>query len=265
LIITLSVLSAQAASLGWDRLLHTYGKFSSLPITASDASSSGWAVLNPCDPDLGIEYSMGGNSPGSTLPITLFFAKAGFLSGYSVWSSHTPADAVAPFWSNSSSGGRWRINVSTRNSSQIDLCSSSSHSSEPVGDSIIINQAGNLNGGFEIPLTDSDADARGFVNGSCLPKMGTHWGWDVNGGKMQWEVSLFGPAIPMYWNGVLQTLFVNVPALELVEPIGSWEGPFPLNLMCLNFCMSDCSLQALWSTMHFFFKDPTLVHCPSRC
>lgn len=191
--------------------------------------------------------------------------------------------------------------VSTRNSSQINLCSSSSQSSEPVGDTIILNQVSwsrfalsysssmhtciltrcfllirvviwteDIRFLWLIPMPNPWATSMARVcqrwerigDGTNDIIMRHHYiitdghifHRDVNGGQMDWDVNTFGPAIPMcddqarkkekltsywqwsssrYWNGVLQTLFVNVPAIQLMEPFGSWEGPFISSLMCL--------------------------------
>jgi len=247
------------ASLGWDRLLHTYFAFSPLPLTSGNATSAGWEATSTCDSTVGIRYTMGGRAPSSTFPLTMYYTGGGQLAGFGVVISDAPAEPVADYWIQTDEG-TYELIVSTRNASAQDLCSTG-QSWEPIGDSLIVAQETMA---FPVPLYADDAAAQGWTNGSCLPRMGTHAAWDVTG-TMTWNTSTLLPVMPMYWGGSLQTLLVNTPHLELVWPVGSFEGPFTSTLFCLNFC-GACDFQASgWATMHFFFRNPSLVDCPSRC
>jgi len=248
-----------SASLNWDRVLHTYFAFSPLPLTAMNATEEGWEPTSTCDSSVGVRYTKGGSAPSSTFPLTVYFTGGGQLAGFGVVISDTPADPVSDFWLQTDEG-TYELIVSTRNASEQDLCSTA-QSPEPVGDSLIVAQQA---AAFPVPLYESDAAAQQWTNGSCLPKMGQHWAWDVTG-EMTWNTSTLMPVMPMYWGGSLQTVLLNTPHLELTWPIGSFEGPFSSTLFCLNFC-GDCQFPTSgWATMHFFLRDPSLVHCPSRC
>lgn len=149
-----------------------------------------------------------------------------------------------------------------------------------------------INGFFNIPLNTSDAVKQGWFPGNCINKMGIHYSYDLAApGSISWNASTLLPVQPMYdaKRATINAVLFNIPHWEYVrirsslhthqsvkidplsylqpiqtEPIGEFEGPFPNNLFCWNWCANTgCNFPGvdLWSTMHWLLVDPTTVSC----
>jgi len=118
-----------------------------------------------------------------------------------------------------------------------------------------------------------DAAKQTWSPGGCISDMGKHWSYDLSTHPTEsWKLDSLVPIMPMYNNatGNLSAVLVNSPVVQSSEPFGIFEGPIPGPLMCYNWCSDGCligevGLHLLWSTLHFFFTDPQLNHCPSHC
>jgi len=251
---------AFAVAYPFDRVLHTYFAFTALPLTVSDATAQGWSAMDGiCDTNLGVQYAQSGG-PSRTTPISLYFTAGGQFAGFGITVNGAPPAPISSFWW-LQSDGRYQLYVSTRLAASKIMCDGTS-SQDAVGNVVVLNQPGPA---VVIPLTDTVASDMGWTNGSCLPKMGRHWSWDVSGSNT-WNWQTLLPVMPMYMNGSLVTILINTAQWTVPYPVGDFEGPFVNSLMCLNWCSSNCNFNAdIWSTMHFFFSDPNFNNCPSRC
>lgn len=160
-----------------------------------------------------------------------------------------------------------------------DIICSGAQDNLTIGDALIVNPAGEgrYGGGpkMELPLTDTEAAARGWMRGSCFDGMGWHWFLDTSmfNGKLSWKAENLFPVVTMYHEGQLNAMFfastinqVSVPLLQSNE----WE-PKALSSeeMCMNICDKDCTFSGLtnagpFSTMHIFFRDHKSVTCDSK-
>jgi len=247
-----------------DRLLVNAFKHYTLPINVSDAQSQGWsAVTGTCSNNSGIEYANGGK-PSSEYPISLFFTAGGQIAGMGVTVWKSPASGAEDAFWNTNSDGSSQIIVSFRDSPNI-MCSGATES-YTIGNTVVVDQGVN---GFYIPLTASDAQSNSWTNGSCITSMGRHWSYDLETAPMMnWTVSTLFPIMPMYNEEThdISAVLLQIDNLQTVYPFGYWEGPFVPALMCLNWCDSSCTWNTDdFSTMHFFFTDPNLNTCASRC
>ena len=143
-----------------------------------------------------------------------------------------------------------------------------------IGDRLVINQgAGGL--AFELPLTRAEANASGWVKGSCMGGMGTHWWKDVNGdGSMTFQSNNLLPVALMYdeespgAKGEINAFFIAsvVRQQTLLPPWNNqWEPVFlPASAFCTNFCDGTCSKKidvSGYSTLHVYLKDHNKVTC----
>jgi len=252
------LLSFANADLG-GTLLRTYFVWAPIPLTASAAQSAGWTQDGGCETNLGIAYQASGGLQKDS-PLMIYYTAAGQIAGIamSMWSA--PPGNLTDYWLDQNDG-TYRISISFRTP---DIMCSGATSGSPVGDVVVINQQGQS---VSIPLTDSQAAAENWTNGSCITKMGRHWSyWNDSAPYFSGQVDQLFPVMPMYFNGQITTFLINSPVLQRMEPLGIWEGPFPNLLFCKNFC-GPCSFNgtSFWSTIHFWFEDPSTLSCPSSC
>jgi len=247
-----------------DRLLRTAVLLKSLPLTSSDATSQGWTSLTDCQAPYGIPFSYSADGPSKSHPTTIYFTSGGQIAGVAVTISGTPPQNLLDLgywqmqpWSN----GRYSVSVSFRDPAMV--CSGETDGLT-IGDRLVVAQI------ESIPLNSTGAEAQNWFNGSCLPTMGRHWGYDLSEAPaMSWTVENLIPVLPMYnpSTGNLHAFLIETPTLQLTEPFGEFENNFPMPLWCLNFCSWEClNTDAITiATLHFFLHDPNEISCPGRC
>jgi len=175
-----------------------------------------------------------------------------------------PAADLENFWV-LQKDGNYFMSVSFRpNLGGNGLCDTHKVYSELIGTQVAVNQD-SLN--LPLPLTDTEAKAENWTDGSCIYEMGTHWSYDLaTAPNMQWNASTLLPVVTMYNDGNLSAFFFTTSNVQYSEPFGPWEGPIFASLMCLNWCQSSCSFNVpAFSTLHFFVTNPQLNQCPHRC
>eukprot|EP01128_Nolandella_sp_AFSM9_P004710 TRINITY_DN2157_c0_g1_i1.p1 TRINITY_DN2157_c0_g1~~TRINITY_DN2157_c0_g1_i1.p1 ORF type:complete len:284 (-),score=57.95 TRINITY_DN2157_c0_g1_i1:49-900(-) len=250
------------------QLLHNFLDMEPMPLSRTSASQSGWKQLTrSCNPNTGYLMTKD-NGFTKTNAYGLYFNEAGQIVGFATATWKKPASGVSDYWnpSTSSKGERiWLLNVMFRSKDQ--RCSSAT-SALPLGEQVSITLT--KGGEFMIPLNRSVATNEGWVEGNCIKKMGIHYSFDIgNPGKVTNNVQTLLPLLPMYSSTTNQitAILVNSHAIERVYPLGAWEGPFPFNLFCKNWCAdSGCKLPGTWSTMHWLFRNPADQKCTSaRC
>jgi WAS/WASL-interacting protein len=113
--------------------------------------------------------------------------------GCFLWSFlHLTGAGLDEYWEDQKDGS-WMVSVAFREPAI--MCSGDVETA-PVGTHVVVNQVHEIDlwGFFRIsnadrflqgtvnhmiPLTDTDALGTKWTNGSCLPKMGRHWGYDL--------------------------------------------------------------------------------------
>jgi len=249
---------AEAAAVG-DRLLRTFEVFSNMPLDLATAESLGWTTTtSSCSS--GYVYVPPGGGISKSNSIFLVFSGAGQIGGFGVrvYGDSTMSSQLSPAFWVETGDQQYDLTVYTRDPST--LCSSTPQA-ETLGDRVLV--AGTL----DIPLTMSEAEAAGWYAGNCINKMGIHHSYDVaSPGNMTWDASTLVPIMPMFdaVNGTINAVLFNVPDWQHTEPLGDWEGPFLVRLMCLNWCSSDpCAFPGVttFSTMHWLFVDPATISC----
>jgi len=255
-----------AQSLGNTFMVNALGH-SLLPKTMKEALSSGdWHnVSSGCLSGRGIAVARTRDGPSSRHPVVLYFSPAGQINGFTVRLSQRVPVSLQSYWerprlSGCSDGACYDLPVFFRDPS---VACSAARQELPLGDRLVVG------GGrpMSIPLTGSEAAQKGWVRGNCIPGMGTHYAFDVAApGRQTWNSSTLFPILPMYDKdvGSINAVLINAPNLNMVWPVGTWEGPFPNMLMCKNWCANTgCGFPGVmvWTTMHFFFNDPKSINC----
>jgi hypothetical protein len=213
-----------------------------------------------CTPGLGYLYTRGNSGPSKVGPELLWFTAGNQLAafGVRVWGTQ-PSSYIGKYWTANNDGTFDMSVVLRRNTSAI--CDPNFTYQEPIGDSVTM-------GGISVPVTETAAGWAGWTRGACVNSMGTHWSLDIStrNGTMSWDVDNFYPLVAMYnvKTKALTGVFIAVPDLELLYPLGVFEGPFPNSLLCVNWCKNTgCgfSPNAIWSTLHWMFSDTTVNTC----
>jgi len=250
-------------------LTRTYGLFREQPLNASDAVANGWSSFgnSECDPVLGYTYAQNtdGSGPSRGSPTILSYTANGQLNGFGVrvWSSSLSTQLQsAGYWHDTGLGDNsFDMMLTTRGTDPNVVCGSEI-ASELIGNQL--NIWGNVQ---SIALNMTAAEAGGWVMGNCIPKMGMHHAYDLNApGSQTWNYQSLVPVQPMY-DGITQNLnavLINVPAMQLTEPIGELEGPFINMLFCKNWCANtgcDWSGVTVWTTLHFHLVPIDSISC----
>jgi hypothetical protein len=254
-------------------LWRTYTKNVVMPTTASDATSMGWATADASDCVDGLGIKWGQNSdgqPSQSKPIVLYYTPNGQLSaiGTVAYGAFNGTVVDEGYWEKIGDE-EYFISVTTRDPSVV--CDASYSDDNLIGDRVLIN-ANSL--GRSIPLTQSDAISQNYETGACFASMGTHSFYDVAGvdGAMTWESMNLMPVVPMYDrnnNFNLNAIFFTTPWIQQsMFNANQWEPVFLVDyLMCQNWCDDSCGWDDThaWSTMHFYFSDPTTITCENGC
>jgi len=239
-----------------------------LPLSARDASSKGWKNMSSsCYWGRGMPMAMSAKGPTGTYPIILYFNPGGQLNGYSLRMYHPLSSVNRPFWDAPSTLGDcagepqcYDLVVMFREASKSCV---RTNFAETLGDRVVVGTSQKMT----LPLTGTDAKSKGWVQGNCIPSMGTHYNLDLKApGRQTWNSSTLFYVTPMYDHdtGSINAILVSSPHLCKIWPLGPWEGPFPNPLFCKNWCANTgCTFSGtmIWSTSHFWFRDPHKIDC----
>lgn len=255
-------------SLG-DQLHRSVGSYEALPITLSDAASTGWSTRDDtCVPGRGVTLWLADDSPNTDNPLALGFnPHTGALVSVSVLvDGGAPANLVkSGWWEHSLSRKYATVTVGLRPFG--DACNATMITQAlPLGDRVVVNP-GKLD--WMVPRTASDPSlAANYTRGACIAKMGVHWIHDVVAApKMSWDANNFAPIVPMYddHDGLLNAIFFGVPKVQQgLTSAHNWDGvPLVNKLMCENFCDKSCTFANthFWSTLHLYFRDMPTKTC----
>merc|ERR550537_7482 len=262
---------------GGEKMQQTFKEFHNLPIGQAALLAAGWRKSdNDCDPHLGYGWLPGGDTTLKEQPLILYTTAAGQPSGVGV-AVYGDVDGGPPFskeqlpytknWGVVDHEKVYQINVAFRKGKI--MCDGSS-SDAFLGDTLIVNPGGTMS--KEIPLTEDESAAEGWVRGSCFDTMGWHRFFDTSGGpfpdgELSWKGENVFPVVAMYHQGAINAIFFNSWTRQqtLLPPSSNnWEPiPLPNPLMCKNLCSPNCGFTgtSMWSTMHIYFRDHTEVKC----
>jgi len=243
-------------------LWRTYLVYDQLPVNVSQANKFSWVpYISTCDPNLGIAYTYYWNSPGEYYPLVLYFTAGGQIAGLGLVHYGAPAPGLNEYWVPQKDGTYF---MSATFRSTQNICNPKYQYEQILGDQVVINQ-GSLN--LHIPLTEELSSKLNYTSGSCLSTMGRHWIYDMKTAPvMSWKVSNLQPIVPMYMNGSISAFFFTTSTIQYGTPIGTWEFPLYFQLMCENFCTSDCDFDSSqFSTLHFFLDDYEDNTCENQC
>jgi len=239
-----------------DRLLRSFLIFKNQPLTVDDAENQGFTEFTNGCTQFGHGYSKG-YGPTKSDSAIVYFTEGGQLAGFGsrMWGDAPAALIEQGYWMETDAAdGSYDLVLQTRDASMI--CSGATDSNV-LGDRLWIN------GIMEIPLAMSTAQAAGWVEGNCIPKMGIHHAFDLNYPFSQsWNASSLVPVMPMYspQTGAITAVLLASTDAQRIEPLfGDWEGPFINMLFCKNWCANTgCTFPgvSLWTTMHWLFEDP---------
>lgn len=244
-----------------DRLLRSFLVFKNQPLTVDDAQDQGFAQYTDGCTQFGYGYAKGEGGPSHGDSAILFFTEGGQLAGFGsrMWGDAPQNLIDEGYWIPSEADdGSYDIVVQTRDPGMI--CSGKTDSNV-LGDRLVVN------GIMNIPLTMPTAQAAGWVEGNCIPKMGIHHAYDLNYPNSQsWNSSSLVPVLPMYspQTGAVTAVLLASSDAQRIEPFGDWEGPFTNGLFCKNWCANTgCTFPgvSLWTTMHWLFEDPKTNTC----
>lgn len=206
----------------------------------------------------------------------MYFTAAGEVAGVGVdvFASHLDDDPpeklrVAGYWKPSVSfetgkpfAHQYHLSVSFREPS---IMCNPTPTGVPLGDRLVINQDTIAK---EVPATEAQAVADGFVRGSCFKTMGVHYFKDLSSANMSWYAENLMPITPMYFQGKINAfLFASWYPQEGIST--NWWEPMALPdfAMCKNFCDSRCTFHYThrWSTMHIYLQDHHAATCDNGC
>jgi len=262
----IAIASAQTYQSIGDRLLREYTKYIPMPTAVYNATFNDWqAADGNCDDDLGVAYNYQSNGPSKSAPITLFFTKAGQLSGVGMTLyGEPPADLVGPYWQQVDDG-EYFLSVSFRNDSI--MCSGDTDADLPLGDRLVINANGIA---ANIPVLESEALDGDWTKGACFYSMGYHYFYDLaTAPNMSWSAANLLPIVPMYSNGVINAFFFASPVVQQSLLNSNMWDPIALLdvLMCKNWCDTSCTFSDtnFWSTGHMYLRDYTEATCTGGC
>jgi hypothetical protein len=235
-----------------------------LPLTTSDALSSGWVLgRSNCVTRMGYEYFYEDSAPTKHSPLSIWYTASGNISGLSVY---VFGENSAPQYLRDE--GYWRVASHLNSSSSMFfisvgfrsglVCSTSFIPSDLVGDSITINPDTALS--LTIPLNEENIYCNSGIQGSAMKCFGTHYYSHLDHNDM-WNSSKLVPIGSMYWKGQLTTIMFMSPVpqpgvLSLTDNF--WDRPALIpTSMCYNWCDSNCTWPGVdgWSTMHVFFTS----------
>jgi len=249
----LSSIVPSAIAIG-DRLDVTWGVFSGLPLTISDAQSQNWNAIDASCGTYGIRYQLNGDRA-----LNLIFDSAGNLAGAQAAIFSQPPAAITPPYE-PQSDGTWTITVFFEDPSGV--CSQTSpRTPGDLGDRLTLRN-GATGQYIDQPLTVDQINTTFWVQSPCFISMGTHY-WSGISNNM--NCSDFYPLGLMYEGGSLVTfLFANLSP----EQSSRWEHPGGAALQL--FFNSDTDPACLYdsgvsiSTMHFFMTNPIWNTCLSE-
>jgi len=261
-------------ALPWDRMDVTWLKFSTVPLTASAAVSSGWVLSGACGAGgswFGNRYLL--NNDLSTAPL---YDNAGNLVGFQFGIYDTPNTTYINYgWQQQtafSPNGQAYWTVTTYFVDPNSICSDRpATEGRPVmrkvaagvgaiGDRVWLQLA---NGQYMVfPLFENDANPAGWVTGKCFWTMGKHYWYKINS-TMTCD-QLF-PVFLIYNKGVLTTYgaITGVGSAQ-TQSSSRWEHPGGdvLHKFLPDGGAPDCIFKVGdLSTQHVFLTNPLFDYC----
>jgi hypothetical protein len=250
-----------------------------------------------CLPSLGEPWLYGGERAYST-SVTLYFTPhvgdvPGIPSGIEVdYYGYIEIKLVGSYFSEekTSKDGKYHSPaVALRNSAQQDLCDSVTPTKQD-GKKYIAISPDLINKPLPVKSTVSVLTMSKWKEGSCIPNMGYHWWQDTEGGaNLSYKAENTVPIALIYSSidgtitGLLflatakKQIFADTCTLprspECVKALNFWDpGPGLMQAnegrlyVCSNFCgkcefTGSGSNPGLYTTMHWFFKDPKTEVC----
>jgi len=217
----------------------------------------------------GIAFTEVKGGPTSDKPMTLYFNKAGQVSGVGVhvYGDGLPLNLIDKgFWKPvGQTNDTHTISVTFRDAA--NQCASGTPSPLPLGDRLIVN-ADTIK--WPLPVTETDAAKGNWTKGSCFQGMGHHYFYDLaTAPKMSWEAANLLPVVTMFHEGEFQAIFFSSPVVQQsLWGAHEWEPiPLPNVLYCKNTCDSSCTFHdtSVTSTLHVYMKDHTKPQCAGGC
>jgi hypothetical protein len=240
------------------------------PIITNTSEPLGWAATGPCDAERGVPFNLKGELSDET-PITTWMTTGGQVAGVSVrirvprGSSLSPLLVQKKFFTLVGQGKDdetwYEIGLSFRSGAIV--CNGSVDPTAPTGTQAVVHGSG-----FAVPLTQVEAEQKGFVRGSCFETMGTHYFFDLAGPKLTFNADTLVPVVPMFGtDGNLNAVFfASTVVQQHLLDARMWEPvPLPPFAMCKNFCDANCHWEHTWSTLHVFFGGYKAATCPGAC
>eukprot|EP00656_Telonema_subtile_P029181 TRINITY_DN3223_c0_g1_i1.p1 TRINITY_DN3223_c0_g1~~TRINITY_DN3223_c0_g1_i1.p1 ORF type:complete len:461 (+),score=105.33 TRINITY_DN3223_c0_g1_i1:115-1497(+) len=248
-------------------------------------TQSKYKIQGSCDPSLGYLW-VPTDGISSTDPLSLYYTEGGQIAGMriDVWGTDAAmGKQVSQGYYIADATEHWYMSVSFRDTA--DMCSGDV-GNETIGDRLVINQDTIAK---SVPLTAGDAEAAGFMPGSCMKTMGQHWFYDLLDAPLNsWDSGNLLPIVPMYHppgsasdlEGTFNAFFFASPKCQGPDNKGadtaySWDNVpsligcgLPPAAMCENFCSATCDTDLLfnknpwkssgtehWATFHILFNE----------
>ena len=267
------------------------------PTNTAEAAELNWKKSDEeCVPSLGEPWLYNGER-GVNSSVTLYFTPEvgdvpGSLSGIEVdYYGYLEENLIGSYFSEertSKDGTYHSLALALRNSETEDLCSVSIETVQHIPEKYLAISPDFVNEQIatknSLPyLTNS------WQEGSCIPNMGYHWVKDIEGGKnLTYKAENTVPVVPMYdpVDGEFVAIFFLATAKkqnwadtcsftspQCLAALNFWDpGPGLLQAnegplyACANLCgpcqfTGSGSNPGIYTTMHWFFKDPLTIQC----
>eukprot|EP01101_Sappina_pedata_P004940 TRINITY_DN2169_c0_g1_i1.p2 TRINITY_DN2169_c0_g1~~TRINITY_DN2169_c0_g1_i1.p2 ORF type:complete len:286 (-),score=105.14 TRINITY_DN2169_c0_g1_i1:121-978(-) len=251
LVAFVGLLLALSASAQWgDRLDATYGDFSTVPLTVTAATKSGWVPYDDNCGTYGRRYIYK-QDPS----ILTMYGGDNTLQGVQVTVENKPPTYTLDPWEVQPSGN-YSISLYFREPENICTNDVVYEDATTLGDRLALRN-GNTGNYINLPLKESQVDPV-WTKGACFVAMGTHYWYNTT---VDMDCDRFYPIGLMYNGGNLATFLVNI---DSGEPGSRWEHPSgsSLNFFWKSGETPKCLFDApAISTIHFFVYNPILDTC----
>jgi len=233
-----------------------------LPVTTYQAAELGWASLGKdFDTNLGYMWCDKASCIGRT---AVYFGKNGQISAVEVNNPKSEIDQIKytlPYWEEKDyDSENVYLAIAFRSSGNIQTTTCGE---TIINDDLVLSPGGAK---IKIPMTQADAQAQGYLPGSCMYGMGIHHFKASDGGPGFGDRNKLQPLVPMY-----RTDDQRLHAIFFTNPNGEggygWDqvpvtGGLPDVAMCQNWCDDNCKWNNdawgvdVWYTQHvYFFPD----------
>jgi len=243
------------ADLPWDSLRATWLKFTSLPITESDAQYYGWNQIIKCGDSRfqGNVYQLNGD-----VGVQLLFDSAGNLAGLQSGSMDAPTVPNQKFYQviNNGTTKYWVITAYFEDPSNI--CSQKgSRKTNAIGDRVWVQY--NDNDYLQLPLSESNATSAGWVKGKCFVSMGEHYWYNISNDL---DCNYMNPIFLLYNGGVLDAFGFNFMGPYQNSPRYEHPSADNVKLFFQPETLPSCLIDGRpISTLHIYFTNPIFDFC----